>query len=249
MTLQNDPGACAWPRFLPCGDAALTVELGAGAGRRSSARVVRLHRALRETPLPGVTETFPAFRSLLVQYDPLQTSPAELRGALEGMLDAMSDAPLPSRRWLVPVCYEAEAGMDIAEVAALAGLTQAQVVECHSSESYYVYMVGFLPGYGYMGDVPEPLRLPRRHDPRIRVPKGSVAIATSFTAVYPLESPGGWHIIGRTPATLFDPHARDAVLLAPGDLVRFKPVSPGEFDALARLPRGGAVLQAEAAAA
>jgi KipI family sensor histidine kinase inhibitor len=246
MTLQNDPDASAWPRFLPCGDAALTVELGPGVDRQVNARALRLHRALAETPPPGVTASFPAFRSVLVQYDPLSTRAEDLRPALESLLGLVEDRALPSRRWLLPVCYEGEAAMDLAGAAALAGLTPEQAIECHSGETYYVYMLGFLPGFGYMGDVPESLRLPRRTDPRTRVPKGSVAIAAGFTAVYPLESPGGWHIIGRTPAVLFDPHARDAILLAPGDHVRFTPVSSDEYGVIARHPRGGAVLETEA---
>ncbi len=247
MAPPDEPDTSAWPRFLPCGDAALTVELGPGVDRRVNACALRLHRTLAAAPPPGVTGSFPAFRSVLVEYDPLQTSPADLRAALEGLLGALDSAPLPSRRWLLPVCYEDEVAMDLDTAAALAGLTPGQLIECHSSETYYVYMLGFLPGFGYMGDLPERLRLSRRADPRTHVPRGAVAIAASFTAVYPLESPGGWHIIGRTPAILFDPHAPEAVLLAPGDRVRFKPVSAGEYAALARQPRGGASLEAEAA--
>jgi KipI family sensor histidine kinase inhibitor len=237
--------AAPWPRFKPSADAALTVELGEGVDRELSARTLRLHRALTETPPPGVTETFPAFRSLLVQYDPLQTAPAELRAAIEAMLGTLPPAPLSSRRWLLPVCYEGGGAMDLDVVAAQTGMTRAQVIECHCAESYYVYMLGFLPGFGYLGDLPEPLRLPRRHDPRVRVPKGAVAIAAGFTAIYPLDSPGGWHIIGRSPAVLFDPGAAEPALLAPGDMVRFRPVAVEEFDGLARQPHGGAVLAAE----
>lgn len=237
--------AAPWPCFKPSGDAALTVELGEGVDRELSARTLRLHRALTETPPPGVTETFPAFRSLLIQYDPMQTGPAELRAAINALLDTLPPTPLPSRRWLLPVCYEGEGAMDLDEVAAQSGMTRAQVIECHGAESYYVYMLGFLPGFGYLGDLPELLRLPRRADPRVRVPRGAVAIAAGFTAIYPQDSPGGWHIIGRSPAALFDPGAAEPALLAPGDIVQFRPVSTEHFGELTRQPRGGAVLAAE----
>lgn len=231
---MNDhaPFQPAFPRFLPSGDAALSVELGDGVDRAVSAKVVRLHRHLRENPLEGVIETLPTFRSLLVQYDPRQTDPALLEGTLAALIGGMTGEPLPSRQWTIPVCYAPEVAPDIAEVALLAGMTQAQVVECHVSALYYVYMIGFLPGYAYMGDVPESLRLPRRKEPRTRVPAGSLAIATSFVSIYPFESPGGWHIIGRSPLGFFDAEADEPAILAPGDEVRLEPISLSKFEAL-----------------
>ena len=232
MTASSPPAADAWPRFLPSGDAALSVELGDTIDRRISARVVRLHRHLRASPLPGMIETLPTFRSLLVRFDPRETSPAALSDALTAIIGAMSDAPLPSRRWAIPVCYDAAFGLDIDEVASLAGMTPAQAVECQASAIYYVYMLGFLPGYAYLGDTPEPLRLPRRKNPRTRVPPGSLAIATAFASVYPFESPGGWHIIGRTPVSFFDAAADEPALLAPGDEIRFEPIAMDTYEAL-----------------
>jgi inhibitor of KinA len=232
---MNDPASFqpAFPRFLPSGDAALSVELGGEVDRAVSARVVRLHRLLREAPLDGVLETLPTFRSLLVQYDPRRTDPAALQDALAALIRDMDEAaPLPSRQWIIPVCYAPEVAPDIAEVAGLCDMTQAQVAECHASALYYVYMLGFLPGYAYMGDVPEPLRLPRRMEPRTRVPAGSLAIATSFVSIYPFESPGGWHIIGRSPLAFFDAGADEPAILAPGDEVRLEPVSLARFEAL-----------------
>jgi len=235
-----EPAASApiWPRFLPCGDTALSVELGEEVNRAVSAKVVRLHRLLRQQPLDGVVETLPTFRSLLVQFDPRRTEPAILQDALTAIIAGMADAPLPSRRWTIPVCYAPELAPDIAEVAGLCGMSQAQVVECQSSAVYYVYMLGFLPGYGYMGDVPEALRLPRRRDPRTRVPAGSLAIATAFACIYTFDSPGGWHILGRTPLTFFDVGAPEPALLSPGDEVRFEPIPLEQFEAL-RGVRGG----------
>ncbi len=229
---RSDPPSAVWPRFLPSGDAALTVELGDEVDRQISTRVVRLHRHLRAHPLPGVVETLPTFRSLLVSFDPRETDAAALQAALTAIIGEMSDEPLPSRRWGIPVCYDPEFGLDIHEVASLAGMTLHQVVECQASAIYYVYMLGFLPGYAYLGDTPEPLRLPRRRNPRTRVPPGSLAIATAFASVYPFESPGGWHIIGRTPVSFFDAAADEPALLAPGDEIRFEPIPLEQYEAL-----------------
>lgn len=229
-----------WPRFLPSGDAALTVELGEGVNREVNARVVGLHRALRAACPSGIVETIPAFRSLLVQFDPLQTGPGEVQEAVTALLAKPNDAPLALREWSVPICYAPEFGLDLAEVATAVGLSPAQVVECHASATYYVYMLGFLPGFAYMGDLPEPLRLPRRTAPRIRVPPGSVAIANELTAIYPQESPGGWHVLGQTTAVLFDAGASPPAIFEPGDLVRFAPVSLAEFQLRMHDPGGGA---------
>jgi inhibitor of KinA len=232
--MTDSTSQAGWPRFLPSGDSAITVELGDEVDRRISARVVRLHCHLAAQPLPGVIETLPTFRSLLVSFDPRRTDPAALRSAIAAIVGEMSDGPLPSRRWTIPVCYDPEFGLDIGEVANLAGMTSAQVVECQASVVYYVYMVGFLPGYAYLGDTPEPLRLPRRANPRTRVPPGSLAIATGFASIYPFESPGGWHIIGRSPVRFFDTAAEEPALLAPGDEICFEPIALDRYEALHR---------------
>ena len=239
---SSDPQERQWPRFLPVGDAAISVELGANADHATSSRVLYLHKQLTATPPPGIRETVPAFCSLLVHFDPLQTDLAALHTAIESILATPAEKPSSSARWLLPVCYAPEFAPDLDEIAACSGLTPQGVVECHASMTYYVYMLGFLPGFAYLGDLPEPLRLPRRADPRTSVPKGSVGIAAAFTAIYPQESPGGWHLIGRSSAALFDPGAGPPALLAPGDSVQFRPVSLAEFEALGRQPRGGAAL-------
>ncbi len=240
------PSPQDWPRFLPSGDAALTVELGDGVDRRISTKVVRLHQHLRASPLRGVKETLPTFRSLLVAYDPRETDPVTLQEALCGIIRDLPDTALPSRRWRIPVCYAPELAPDLAEVARLCAMSVEAVVECQASALYYVYMLGFLPGFAYLGDLPKPLHLPRRKDPRTRVPAGSLAIATSLAAVYPFESPGGWHIIGRTPVRFFDPAAAEPSLLAPGDEVRFEPVTLAAFERLATAGEARPQLEGEA---
>src|SRR5262249_54696383 len=132
----------------------------------------------------------------------------------------------------IPACYDPSVAPDLAEVATRTGLTQQQVAQRHSAVTYHVYMVGFLPGFPYMGDLPQELALPRRENPRTHVPAGSIAIATTQTAVYSLESPGGWHLVGRTPASLWDLQCDPPVVLAPGDKVLFEPISRNDHDTL-----------------
>jgi KipI family sensor histidine kinase inhibitor len=150
------------------------------------------------------------------------------------MLGRGGGARAGSTLWRVPVCYEGEFAPDLAEVARLTGLTPDEVVVLHSGTRFHVYMLGFLPGFPYLGDLPERLALPRRADPRLRVPAGSISIATSLTAIYPYESPGGWHLIGATPIRLFDAERPCPALLAPGDAVIFDPVDRAAFASMRR---------------
>jgi inhibitor of KinA len=219
-------------RFLPAGDTAVIVEFGDRIDRVVSDRVLRLSALVRAANLPGVVETVPTFRSLMVHYDPLATTSANLNAALEELLDSSRGEAKPVKLWRIPACYAASHAPDLAEVAQRTGLSAAEVVRLHSGTRFHVYMIGFVPGFPYMGDLPELLALPRRIDPRIRVPAGSVAIATNMTAIYPLESPGGWHLIGTTPIRLFDLRRPRPALLSPGDAVRFEPVAVAEFDAI-----------------
>jgi KipI family sensor histidine kinase inhibitor len=140
--------------------------------------------------------------------------------------------PRAARRWRIPVCYEDDYAPDLPEVARLTGLSPQEVVRLHSSAHYHVYMLGFLPGFAYLGDLPAALALPRRADPRVRVPAGSISIATSLTAIYPYESPGGWHLIGATPIRFFEARRMPPALLAAGDQVLFEPIDAAAFAAL-----------------
>jgi inhibitor of KinA len=219
-------------RFLSAGDRALVVEFGDRVDRALSEEVLRLAASLCEEELRGVVETVPTFRSLMVHYDPLVTSRAALEGAIASLLDRAPEPRAAATLWRVPVCYENEFAPDLAEVARLTGLAPREVVTLHSGVRYHVYMLGFLPGFPYMGDLPAALALPRRADPRVRVPAGSVSIATSLTAIYPYESPGGWHLIGTTPVRLFDIERACPALLAPGDAVLFEPIDAGAFAAI-----------------
>jgi KipI family sensor histidine kinase inhibitor len=225
-------------RFLACADSALSVEFGTRMERALNDRVLRLNQAVRSARIEGVLETVPTFRSLTVHYDPLRTDGAAVRAAIERLLDQAHAVPRNARLWRIPACYTAPHCPDLDEVAQRTGLTAAEVVRLHSERRYHVYMVGFSPGYPYMGDLAPQLVLPRRTDPRVRVPRGSVAIAAGMTAIYPVESPGGWHLIGATPLRLFDPAWPQPALLAAGDEVRFEPIDLGTFEEIAAAVAG-----------
>ncbi len=248
------------PRFLSCGDTALTIELAEGAGIAQSHRVMSLYRRLASSPQApvGIVELVPAIRSLTIHYDPARTSAATLRHTLYPLaveaaaipLDAEAHTAIPgSRLWHIPACYEPPFGPDIDSVAQHCGLTPWQVTALHACVSYRVFMIGFLPGHPYMGDLPPPLQIPRRDTPRTSVSAGSIAIATTMTVIYPLESPGGWHIIARTPIRLFDAVRTEPSLLAPGDEVRFMAISKARFDELASAVAQGWTPSPEEAAA
>lgn len=216
------------------GDAAVTVEFGQKINREHSDMVFAAHAAIAAANIPGVREYVPTFRSLTVHYDPAEISFADLAARIGDLSLEGAGAAEPGRNWTVPVLYD---GPDLEEVARAAGLSVEAVAELHASTSYHVYMIGFLPGFAYLGDLPAPLRRPRLEVPRTRVPAGSVAIAEELTAVYPVVSPGGWRLLGRTPLRFFDHRADPPSLLSPGDRVRFAPVSAADFEHLSRGPK------------
>lgn len=226
-------------RFLPAGDTALVVEFGLHIDRAVSDQVLALRARLHQARLAGVVELVATFRSLMVHYDPMRTSSARLTSAIRDLLQGNQNAAREARHWRIPACYEGQHAPDLAEVARRSGLPAEEVVALHAGNRYHVYMIGFVPGYPYMGDLPAALRLPRRTDPRVRVPAGSVAIAANMTGIYPVESPGGWHLIASTPVRLFNPALPQPALINPGDMVSFEPVSGTEHDKLRRRIQAG----------
>ena len=240
------PGVIPPPRFLPLGDSALSVEFGdridSGLLAAVTALDARLAAEAAAGRLPGVVETVPTYRSLAVLFDPDVTSWCDLQARITALLDSsLAATTAQGNRWRLPVCYDPGYGLDLERVAADRGLSPDEVVALHTGRTYTVYLIGFLPGFPYMGDVDEALRLPRLPEPRVRVPAGSVAIAGQQTAVYPWESPGGWNILGRCPLHLFDPRRPHPSLLGPGDRVAFERVSPDRYDELAGAVREGAL--------
>ncbi len=223
-------------KILPAGDTALIVEFGEGIDRRLSRLVLALDRRLNEAKIKGsidgVVETVPTFRSLMVYYDPLVLTADALKARVDKLMKGLHLTEQAGRVWRLPVCYHEHLAPDLAEVATRTNLLPAQVVERHSAVTYHVYMLGFLPGQAYMGDVPAELNLPRHQTPRLKIPAGSLAIAMTMTCIFPLESPCGWHLIGRSPIPLWDGRHDGGALLAPGDQVNFAPVSLREYERL-----------------
>jgi len=220
-------------RLLPAGDTALTVEFGDRIDRQLSSLVLALARCLTEAKIAGVVECVPTFRSLTVYYDPLLLPCSALSARIAKLVQGLRATEAAGRHWRLPVCYDESVAPDLGDVAARTNLTPAQVIERHSAPIYHVYMLGFLPGQPYMGDVANELALPRRPSPRMKIPAGSVGIAMRMTCIFPSETPCGWQLIGRCPLPLWDLRASGSTpLLAPGDKVGFSPVSLREYDSL-----------------
>jgi inhibitor of KinA len=215
------------------GDTALIVEFGDRIAAPLNAMVLGLSDLIEAEGISGVIETVPTFRSLMIQYDPDVITAQELVDRLDRLTPAQTQGASSRRFWELPVCYEHDCAMDLAEVATRLGLSCDDVVAQHTAIPYDVFMLGFLPGQPYLGELPQGLRLPRRTSPRTRIPAGSIGIATSLTCVYPAETPCGWHIIGRTPVPMWNLQSQGKPLFAPGDRVRLRAIGLDEFQDLA----------------
>ena len=227
------PTSTSGARFYPASDRSLLVSLGEQISIESHQRVAKLLRLLELEPISGVRNLHPAYCSLLITFDALKWTHAELETILRGYLDRLRDLRLPEPREVeIPVCYGGEYGPDLEDVAALHGIPPAEVIELHASTVYVVYFLGFVPGFAYLGELPDALVTPRLATPRRSVMPGSVGIAGRQTGVYPLATPGGWRLIGRTPVAMFRPDRDVMNLLAIGDCVRFTAISSEQFSAL-----------------
>jgi len=213
-------------KFRTMGDRSLLVELGDEISPSVNQRVQELFTAMDMHPVDGVRELVPSYRSLLVIYDPLNISPADLKHTIRDTYRNLDQAELPEPRTIdIPIVYGGEQGPDLESVAQYHHITPQEVIDYHTRPTYRVYMIGFTPGYPYLGEVPDAISTPRRETPRILVPQGSVGIAQKQTGIYSVDSPGGWQIIGWTPVNLFDPQAQPPSLLMMGDRVRFQAIS------------------------
>jgi inhibitor of KinA len=217
------------------GDTGFLVEFGDGIDPKVNAKVRTMARALENNPQPGIREVIPTYRSLLFIYEPDLMDPDRLYTLVE-KLDAGRTA-LKTETFKVveiPVCYGGEFGPDIGNVQKASGMTQEQVIQVHATPNYLIYMVGFTPGFAFLGGLDERLFTPRLKTPRMAVPKGSVGIANNQTGMYPIASPGGWQIIGRTPMNLFAPWKKDPFRYRAGDKIKFMPISESEYHRLAK---------------
>jgi inhibitor of KinA len=220
-------------RFERASDQSLLIYFGQQITRKANEQVRRLLRLLELEPVAGVRNLHPAYCSVLVKFDALRWRHDELEGKLRECLERLEEVTLSEPRMVqIPVCYGGEYGQDLNEVAALCRMTTEQVIELHASASYLVYFLGFVPGFAYLGELPEALVIPRLATPRKKVPAGSVGIAGNQTGVYPFETPGGWRLLGRTPLAMFRTEREGLSLLSIGDHVRFVPISRERFAAL-----------------
>jgi inhibitor of KinA len=216
----------------PLGDSALLVRFGDAIDPAVHRQVRALAAQLDQHPLIGMVEYIPAFASVAILYDPSSQSFQDMASAVNEILSALSELTEPESRVVeIPTCYGGKFGPDLDFVAEHNGLTCEEVVHLHSSAEYTTYMIGFAPGFPYLGGMPPQIAVPRRSSPRLRVPAGSVGIAGGQTGVYPLETPGGWQLIGRTPRALFRAENDPPILLRCGDLVRFRPMTRSEYEA------------------
>lgn len=209
-------------RYLPAGDSAVSVEVGDAIHPEINTTIRGLAHALETHPLEGIREYIPTYCSLLVIYDPAQLLFAELIDYLKQLEMRIENVALPESRTIeIPAVYGGEFGPDLEFVARCHDLSQEEVIALHTGPEYLVYMLGFTPGFCYLGGLSEDLETPRLAEPRTRIPAGSVGIAGKQTGIYPIDSPGGWQIIGRTPLCLFDPYRNPPVFIRAGDSIRF----------------------------
>ena len=216
--------------FLLMGDRGLLLEFGDEISAEVNEKVRKIALAIQAEPPDGLVEVVPTYRSLLVLYNPLIIPLEGLKKRLKLLDKGLKEISFPDPKLTkIPVLYGGNFGPDLEKVTEYLHLTSEEVIRLHCSKPYFIYMIGFMPGFPYMGELPDALITPRLKTPRLSVPAGSVAIAQKQTGIYPVESPGGWHILGRTPVRLFNPGEEPPALLRMGNLVQFYPISEKEF--------------------
>ena len=217
-------------RFARSGDSALTVEFGSTISPEISDYVLSLDHSLIEDPVIGICETIPTYCSLLVIYQKSLTSYDKLCTDLRNRIASLNAfSATGAVQWEIPCCYGSHFGLDMDEVCEYTGLTQSELIKIHSSADYRIYMLGFLPGFVYLGGMDPRLEVPRLSTPRTEIPRGSVGIGGRQTGIYPMASPGGWHLIGCTPLDLYNPDRENPVLFKAGDHIRFVPVTSSQY--------------------
>jgi len=222
-------------RFQRASDQSLLIYFGQQITPDAHDHVRKFLLLLELEPIVGIRNLHPAYCSVLVKFDPRKWRHEQLEEILKQYLGRLEDVTLPEPRQVeIPVCYGGEYGPDLSEVSEMHGMTPAKVIELHSSTAYIVYFLGFVPGFAYLGELPQALATPRLATPRRRVPPGSVGIAGRQTGVYPIATPGGWRLLGRTPISMFRRDQNGFSLLSIGDRVRFTPISREQFAALER---------------
>jgi KipI family sensor histidine kinase inhibitor len=219
-------------RIVPAGDEAIVVELGASISREVNKSIRDLETALIQAGWPEIVATVPSYRSLLVYFDPVSVSFDELAQRIRTLSQHRAAANQRVRRWTLPVCYGGDYGPDLNDLATKLGLSADEIIRTHSTAEYMVYLIGFSPGFAYLGELPKTLEVPRKTIPAPLVAPNTIQIGGQQTAISSMPMPSGWYIVGRTPLKMYQPANPKPFLLEGGDLIRFEPIVPSEFDSI-----------------
>lgn len=227
-------------KIMTAGDSSLLIQFGNAIDPDINAKIAATVSLMKEQHIEGVVDLIPAFCSLLINYDPRVISYGELRERMEGILSIDIAAGARKKKvYEIPVCYGGTFGPDLATIAEHAGLSVQEVIDIHCGTDYLIYMLGFLPGFTYLGGLDERIHTPRLANPRIRIPAGSVGIGGSQTGIYPMDSPGGWQLMGMTPVKTYDPGREVPILVEAGDYIRFVPVDEAEYECIRKAVESG----------
>lgn len=231
--------AIQYPRILPSGDTAVTVEFGHVIDPATNRRVLALDHAVAAANIAGIIEIVPTYRSLLIHYDPIQIGFSALSKRLLPLIRPDVSQSAANRRWRIPVIYGGAFGIDLDDVARTHNISTAELITRHAGGDYYVAMIGFTPGFAYLSGLDPSIATPRRASPRNYTPPGTISIGGGQTGVQCLAAPSGWHLLGRTPVRTFHPHRDPVFLLEPGDAVTFEAIEAAQFEQLDRAAERG----------
>lgn len=223
-------------KLLTAGDSSILLQFGNTIDPAINRKIAATVQLMREQHINGVTDVIPAFCSLLINYDPRVISYEQIKRRMEALVKIdVTAGDTRKRVFEIPVCYGGEYGPDIQNIADHAGMSVEEVIQIHTSRDYLIYMLGFLPGFTYLGGLDERIHTPRLANPRIRIPAGSVGIGGSQTGIYPMDSPGGWQLMGMTPVKTYDPDREVPILVEAGDYIRFVAIDEDEFHRIKEL--------------